>query len=151
MEVRACPLVVISFRVLLVLCSFFCEPDVQFYYDPKTSNLYYFHNASGAPPTDLVFTATNLKTVVSITGTKAAPAKGITVRGVTLTAAAYTCTLPTPHLSPSPLRLIVYTRRPPLVFAFHCSHKTWTLTVCPAVAIGISLAAPYFSTSLLSQ
>jgi len=66
------------------------DAPMEFFYDPKTSNLYYFHNASGAPPTDLVFTATNLKTVVSITGTKAAPAKGITVRGVTLTAAAYT-------------------------------------------------------------
>ena len=65
----------------------------QFFYDKATQNLYYFHNASGAPPSDLVFIATHLKTLFQIEGSARNYTKGITLRGLTLTAAAYTCAL----------------------------------------------------------
>ena len=73
----------------------------EYFYNRDTGKLYYFHNASSgtAPPSGFQFVAANLKTLVNITGSKAAPVVNFTIQNVVLTGAAYT--FMDPHGVPS--------------------------------------------------
>jgi len=59
-----------------------CDSANEFFFDEKTSKLYYFFNST--TPTDNQFVATKAKVLFNITGTMDAPVKDITIRGVTL-------------------------------------------------------------------
>ncbi|XP_065181055.1 uncharacterized protein LOC135811743 [Sycon ciliatum] len=62
----------------------------EYFYNPDTGKLYYFHNGTGAPPEDFQFVAANLKTLISITAAMDNPVFNFTLRNVVLTTAAYT-------------------------------------------------------------
>lgn len=68
------------------------DSPLEFFYNKTTQQLYYFHNATvgTAPPASAQFVATNLEVLVNLTGSQGAPVKGVTFRGITFTAAAYT-------------------------------------------------------------
>ena len=66
----------------------------EFFFDPTLSKLYLIPNASatvratGAPDPAVKYVASNLLTLISINGTKAAPVRNVTVQGITFRDAA---------------------------------------------------------------
>ena len=62
----------------------------EYFFNPKTGQLYYFHNGTGPPPSDYVFVAADLKTLIKITGSKDDPVNNVTLQNIVLTSSAYT-------------------------------------------------------------
>eukprot|EP00755_Sulcionema_specki_P006716 Sspe_Gene.36222::Locus_17526_Transcript_1_1_Confidence_1.000_Length_2168::g.36222::m.36222 len=62
----------------------------EYFFDRETGQLYYYYNGTGAPPADLQFEATKLKTLVSVVGTQKEPVRGHRYKGVTFRDTAYT-------------------------------------------------------------
>lgn len=60
----------------------------EFFLDFDAQVVYYFYNGTGAPPSSWTFEVPLLERLVSIIGTPAGPAKGITLSGLTFTSAA---------------------------------------------------------------
>ena len=73
----------------------------EWFYDEDSTTLYYFHNATPGvqPPGNSVFVATQLKTLVSITGSMSHPVEDIVVNGINFRDTAYTYM--DPHGMPS--------------------------------------------------
>eukprot|EP01052_Picozoa_sp_SAG31_P011651 SAG31_NODE_663_length_13021_cov_9.408296_13_plen_194_part_00 len=72
----------------------------EYFFDKAAGKLYYFQNATEQkePPT-AGFVATDLKVLINISGTQAAPVQDITITGITFRDAAYT--FMDPHGMPS--------------------------------------------------
>lgn len=63
----------------------------EFFYDAPNQKLYYFNNATGAPPSDnQSFVATNLKVLFNVTGSQQSPVTGLAFHNITFQNAAYT-------------------------------------------------------------
>jgi len=66
----------------------------EFFYDKKSAQLYLYYNATNnatmPPPADLTFVATQVPTLVNMTGTQAAPVKDVSFSGVKFTQTRYT-------------------------------------------------------------
>eukprot|EP01111_Echinosteliopsis_oligospora_P012301 TRINITY_DN4197_c0_g1_i1.p1 TRINITY_DN4197_c0_g1~~TRINITY_DN4197_c0_g1_i1.p1 ORF type:complete len:808 (-),score=212.17 TRINITY_DN4197_c0_g1_i1:52-2475(-) len=62
----------------------------EYFYDAESQQLYLFYNGTGAPPVDSVFSASNLKVLINITGSQADPVNNITLTGITFRNTAYT-------------------------------------------------------------
>ena len=73
----------------------------EWFYDEDSKTLYYFHNATAGtePPSDTLFVATQLKTLITVKGTMADPVEEVTIRGVNFRDTAYTYL--DPHGMPS--------------------------------------------------
>ena len=61
----------------------------EFFFDRRASKLYLYHNGTGAPPTDDVVVP-SLRTLVNISASQFAPARGIKHSGITYRATRYT-------------------------------------------------------------
>ena len=77
------------------------DAPTEWFYDEDKKVLYYFHNATpgSEPPRDSLFIATQLKTLISIKGSKSNPVEDITISGVNFRDTAYTYM--DPHGMPS--------------------------------------------------
>ena len=62
----------------------------EYFYNESTHVLYYYHNATGAPPASMHFEAAVNQTLVSLSGTQAKPVKGVQFQGITFRDSAYT-------------------------------------------------------------
>ena len=62
----------------------------EFFYDRTSKKLYFFHNGTGAPPTDMKFVATHFQTLIDVQGSMSSPVRNITLQGIKFTGAAYT-------------------------------------------------------------
>jgi hypothetical protein len=73
----------------------------EYFYDEGTSQLYLFHNATGGegeaaaggvspPPADTTFIATQINTLVNMTGTQGAPVTDVSFTGIKFTGTRYT-------------------------------------------------------------
>ena len=62
----------------------------EFYYSAADKRLFYFHNATAGqpPPATWTWEAPALTTLINMTGTQSAPLTGVSITGVTFTAAA---------------------------------------------------------------
>lgn len=59
-----------------------CDSANEWYFDHATKKLYFNFNGTGGPSGDLEWVATSTRVLFNITGTKTAPAKDISIRGV---------------------------------------------------------------------
>jgi hypothetical protein len=59
-----------------------CDSANEFFFDEKTKHLYYFFNAS--MPAEQEWVATKTRVLFNMSGTKTAPVKDVTIRGVTM-------------------------------------------------------------------
>ena len=73
----------------------------EWFYDEQSKTLYFFYNATSGtmPPSDTLYVATQLKTLISINGSMTDPVEDITIRGVNFRDTAYTYL--DPHGMPS--------------------------------------------------
>ena len=73
----------------------------EFFLDAVAQKLYYFHNATAGtpPPATWTFEVPALAVLINISGSPAAPARGISISGITFTSAA--ATILAPHGIPS--------------------------------------------------
>ena len=73
----------------------------EWFYDEENKMLYFFYNATSGtePPSDTLYVATQLKTLISINGSMSDPVENITIRGVNFRDTAYTYM--DPHGMPS--------------------------------------------------
>ena len=73
----------------------------EWFYDEESKTLYFFFNATSGtePPSDAVYVATQLKTLIVINGTMSEPVEDVTIRGVNFRDTAYTYM--DPHGMPS--------------------------------------------------
>ena len=66
----------------------FVDAPNEFFYEPKLGHLYLYHNGTGPPTETLV--ATQLQTLLSVTGTLADPVRGVVVKDIQFRDAAQT-------------------------------------------------------------
>ena len=73
----------------------------EWFYDEDSKTLYHFYNATSGtvPPSDVLYVATQLKTLISINGSMSNPVEDITIHGVNFRDTAYTYM--DPHGMPS--------------------------------------------------
>eukprot|EP01064_Diplonema_japonicum_P030955 TRINITY_DN539_c0_g1_i1.p1 TRINITY_DN539_c0_g1~~TRINITY_DN539_c0_g1_i1.p1 ORF type:complete len:807 (+),score=265.40 TRINITY_DN539_c0_g1_i1:43-2463(+) len=63
----------------------------EFFYDRAAKKMYFYHNATGAPPADGEYVIPQIKTLFNLTAeTRWNPIVGVTIRGLKMTATRYT-------------------------------------------------------------
>eukprot|EP01061_Rhynchopus_euleeides_P019318 TRINITY_DN3171_c2_g1_i1.p1 TRINITY_DN3171_c2_g1~~TRINITY_DN3171_c2_g1_i1.p1 ORF type:complete len:815 (+),score=298.15 TRINITY_DN3171_c2_g1_i1:44-2446(+) len=63
----------------------------EFFFDKAGKKVYFYHNATGAPPADAEYVAPQIKTLFNLTAeTRWRPIRGVTIRGLKLTGTRYT-------------------------------------------------------------
>jgi len=62
----------------------------EFFFDPRTSKLYVWHNGTGAPPASASVVAPQLRTLLNVSASKWRPARDISMQGLAFKASRYT-------------------------------------------------------------
>lgn len=75
------------------------DGPMEWFYDQRTAQLYFVHNATGAPPASLEFEVVMTKVLLNYSGSQSKPITNVSVRGMTLRDTAYTYL--DPHGAPS--------------------------------------------------
>ena len=62
----------------------------EYYFDKRTSDLYFYFNGTGAPPPETQFVVPQLRTILNMTGTQQDPVKDVTVENIHFRETRYT-------------------------------------------------------------
>jgi len=62
----------------------------EFFYDREQQTLYFYYNGTGTPPVDATYEVPNVRTLFNLSASQWDPIRGVTFRGLTMTATRYT-------------------------------------------------------------